>query len=91
MVKIAMAKLQVSRLVELANTIQEKATQLDQYLEANKLPSLSFDHDFPYLSPEMEKIRMTVLESTDELNDLMLGPQGLAETGPPQVRSFGST
>ena len=80
-----MTDIQPRRFLALAKEIYGKAIQLDAYLTAHSLPSPSFDDDFPTLSPELESTRVSILESTDELTDLMLGPRGLAESGPPQV------
>jgi hypothetical protein len=66
-----------SRIAELASTIQEQTSKVDAYLAANNLPSPSFDVSCPLrlsLPPEIQASRNAVLEASDELTALMLGP-----------------
>ncbi|TVY81174.1 O-methyltransferase gsfB, partial [Lachnellula suecica] len=66
-----------SRIVELSATIHETTIKVDAYLAANDLPTPSFDISCPpklFLPPEIQACRDAVLEATDELTALMLGP-----------------
>lgn len=74
-----------SRIVQLAATIQEHTAKVDAHLASQGLPPLSFDVDFPLLPPELEGSRIAVLQATDELTDLMHGPQKIAECDPALV------
>ena len=68
-----------SRIVELAGIIQEHTTKLDSYLLSHDLPAPSFDVSYPArvtLPPEIEASQDTVLEASDELTALLLGPVG---------------
>ncbi|KAJ5092932.1 hypothetical protein N7456_008793 [Penicillium angulare] len=68
----------MSRIVELAQHIQQRTSDIDNYLLQNDLPTPSFDEDGPtdlnLSSVEMAKARSDVLEATLELHDLILGP-----------------
>ena len=81
-----MALTNTSRIVQLAATIQEHTAKVDAYLASQSLQPLSFDVDFPLLPPELEGSRLAVLQATDELTDLMHGPQKIAECEPASVR-----
>ncbi|CAG8955512.1 hypothetical protein HYFRA_00009464 [Hymenoscyphus fraxineus] len=66
-----------NRIVELSSTIHDQTTKLDAYLTANNLPTPSFDISCPLkllLPPDIQALRDAVLEATDELIALMLGP-----------------
>lgn len=66
-----------SRIIELSASIHEHTTKVDAYLAANNLPTPSFDTSCPpklLLPPEIQASRDAVLEATDELTALMLGP-----------------
>ncbi|TVY16272.1 O-methyltransferase gsfB [Lachnellula arida] len=66
-----------SRIVELSATIHEQTTKVDAFLAANNLPTPSFDISCPpklSLPPDIQASREAVLEATDELTALMLGP-----------------
>lgn len=66
-----------TRIVELAATIQKRTSKVDEYLEYNSIPSPSFDVSSPLrlsLPPDIQTSRNAVLEASDELTALMLGP-----------------
>lgn len=66
-----------SRIVELAAVIQEHTAKVDSYLNSQNLPSPSFDISSPAILPlptDIAASQGAVLEATDELNVLMLGP-----------------
>ncbi|PQE34045.1 6-hydroxytryprostatin B O-methyltransferase protein [Rutstroemia sp. NJR-2017a WRK4] len=66
-----------TRIAELASIIQEHTSKFDAYLASNNLPSPSFDPSHPLrlsLSPDVQASRDAVLEASDELTALMLGP-----------------
>lgn len=66
-----------SRIAELASIIHEQTDKVDAYLTSNNLPTPSFDISCPpklFLPPEVQASRDAVLEASDELTALMLGP-----------------
>jgi hypothetical protein len=76
-----------TRIAELASIIQEQTSKVDAYLTSNNLPSPSFDPAYPLrlsLPPDVQASRDAVLEASDELTALMLGP---IESLVPPVRS----
>ncbi|KAE9993411.1 hypothetical protein EG327_005182 [Venturia inaequalis] len=70
-----------SRLSELTAIISTNTKTIEQYLANNDLPPLSFDvdaaKDFPVPSTndEIQKARRAVVNATQELHDLMVGPR----------------
>jgi hypothetical protein len=69
-----------SRIAQLASTVATCTQQIDDYLAQNSLPYPSFEADGPVdlgLPPHLEQLRGAVLEATQELNDLLLGPRDL--------------
>lgn len=70
-----------SRLSELTAIISSNTKTIEQYFANNDLPSLSFDvdatRDFPVASTneEIQKARRAVVNATQELHDLMVGPR----------------
>jgi hypothetical protein len=70
-----------TRIVELTAIISENAQKIDQYFAANNLPPLSFDSDAPLDFPvpssnkEIQHARRAVVNATQELHDLMVGPR----------------
>lgn len=69
-----------SRISELASIIAAKATEIDVYTASETLPSPSSDADSPprlLFHPRVAASRQTILEATDELHALMLGPVGI--------------
>ncbi|GME33715.1 putative o-methyltransferase family 2 protein [Neofusicoccum parvum] len=70
----------MSRLTELTATIQAETAKIEQFLAASGLPGLSFDAraplDFPVpaSNTEMQRARRAVINATQELHDLMVGP-----------------
>ncbi|KAJ8121801.1 hypothetical protein ONZ43_g1835 [Nemania bipapillata] len=71
---------QQSRIAQLANIVASCTQQIDDYLAQNALPYPSFDPNAPTdlgLTPDIEKLRVAVLEATQELNDLLQGPRDL--------------
>lgn len=68
-----------SRIVELAGIIQEHTAKVDSYLSSHDLPTPSFDVSYPArvaLPPEIQASQDAVLEASDELTALLLGPAG---------------
>ena len=66
-----------TRIAELASVIQTNTSKVDQYLSSVGTPTPSFDIEAPLafiLPAEIAACREAVLEATDELNSLMLGP-----------------
>ncbi|KAI9646648.1 hypothetical protein NHQ30_004645 [Ciborinia camelliae] len=66
-----------TRIAELASIIQEQTSKVDAYLASKNLPSPSFDVSYPLrlsLPPDIQASRNAVLEASDELTALMLGP-----------------
>ncbi|KAK0663249.1 O-methyltransferase gsfB [Lasiodiplodia hormozganensis] len=70
----------MSRLSELTALIQRETAKIEQHLAANGLPALSFDPhaplDFPVpaSNTEIQQARRAVINATQELHDLMVGP-----------------
>jgi len=70
-----------TRIIELTAIISENTQKIDQYFAANNLPSLSFDSDAPLDFPvpssnkEIQHARRAVVNATQELHDLMVGPR----------------
>jgi len=68
-----------SRLCELASTISISTSIYNNYLQDHGLPQPSFLPDAPPkmdLPPHIAKARDTILEASEELQALMLGPVG---------------
>ncbi|TGO45530.1 hypothetical protein BOTNAR_0659g00040 [Botryotinia narcissicola] len=66
-----------TRIAELAGTIQKHTSKVDEYLASNNIPSPSFHVSPPLrvsLPPDIQASRNAVLEASDELTALMLGP-----------------
>ena len=67
-----------SRIIELAKQILANTNEVDGYLSCNNLPQPSFNVDGPVdfgiKSAEVEVSRLSAIESTMELQDLLLGP-----------------
>lgn len=69
-----------SRISELASIIAAKTAEIDLYTASETLPSPSFDADSPpklLFHPRVAASRQAILEATDELHALMLGPVGI--------------
>lgn len=70
-----------SRIVELSNRIAANTAKLDEYLVSYNLPTPSFDEDGPQdtLVPkdelETEAARVAIIDDTQELRRLALGPR----------------
>ncbi|KAL8729373.1 MAG: hypothetical protein Q9166_004766 [cf. Caloplaca sp. 2 TL-2023] len=70
----------LSRIVELALLIVSKTTDVDLKLNAANLPTPSFGPDGlndSLLRDEIAESRQSIIEATEELHALMLGPVGL--------------
>lgn len=68
-----------SRIVELSSIIHEHKTKVNAYLESKNLPTPSFDASYPGRIPlpsHIQASREAVLDASDELTALMLGPVG---------------
>jgi hypothetical protein len=70
-----------SRLTELTDLISTNTKTIEQYFADNNLPSLSFDitapKDFPVptANAALQQARRTVINATQELHDLIVGPR----------------
>ena len=70
-----------SRIAELTAIISENTQKVDQYFAANNLSPLSFGSDGPLDFPvpssnkEIQHARRVVVNATQELHDLMVGPR----------------
>lgn len=70
-----------SRIVDLSSRIATNTKKLHDYLEANGLPTPSFNADGPLGSqvpddePEIEVARIAIVNDTRELRSLVLGPR----------------
>lgn len=76
-----------SRIAELSSLIATHTANVDSRLAANGFPSPSFEPDQPLNPSSDESIaasRQVVLEATDELHALMLGPASILTS--PTVR-----
>ena len=70
-----------SRIAELASIISSNTSQVDDYISTHGLPPLSFEPNGS-LKPDtlphgIQSAQNAILEATDELNALMLGPEGI--------------
>ena len=78
-------KMPASRTAELALRIAENIERIDAYISSKNTPPVSFDASASGLSlydHEIDAARQLVLDPTDELHALMLGPVGIL-TSPP--------
>ena len=70
-----------SRIAELASIISSNTSQVDDYISTRGLPPLSFEPNAnlkPDTLPDgIQSAQNAILEATDELNALMLGPHGI--------------
>lgn len=76
-----------SRISELASLIAVHTAAVDAYLSSSNLPEPSFSPEFPAQILSEAKItasRQIILEATDELHSLLLGPIGALTS--PSVR-----
>lgn len=67
----------MTRIAELALIISTNTEQVDAHLARRGLPSPSFDPDSPagtLRDSQIVAARLAILEATDELHALMLGP-----------------
>ncbi|KAF2237623.1 O-methyltransferas-like protein [Viridothelium virens] len=67
-----------TRIRELANLIQINTAKVDDWLQQHSLPTPSFDKDGPVDlqidSHDIQQARVTAMEASLELNDLLVGP-----------------
>ena len=66
-----------SRIVELASSIQTNTSKVDQHFSSHGIPTPSFDIETPLevdLPDEIAACRTAILEATDELHSLIMGP-----------------
>ena len=80
-----------SRIAELASLIAKSAANIDSHLAAKGHPTPSFDADQPahlLNDSNLTTSRRNIIEATDELHALMLGPVGLLTS--PSVRTVSS-
>jgi hypothetical protein len=68
----------VSRIVQLASAISESVSSIQRTLDAEAIPSPSFDEGATFHFPlETSKDRDILLDATAELHDLLLEPLNL--------------
>ena len=82
-----------SRISELAAIVAERTAEIDAYVAAENLPSPSFDPEFTpgvLLGPKIAASRQAILDATDELHALMLGPVGILVPNVSRPLSFAS-
>lgn len=77
-----LSKMSTNRIVELANIISKNTEVVDSYLVSQTLPTPSFDAECPERllfghGEQIDGARQAVVDATDELQALMLGPTGL--------------
>ncbi|KAF2678003.1 putative O-methyltransferase [Lentithecium fluviatile CBS 122367] len=68
------------RIAELAAEIEKQTQRIDNYLTSKSFPHPSFDVGGPVdlsLPPDLKYSRAAVLRTTQELNDLLQGPENL--------------
>lgn len=73
----------VTRIAHLASIIQANTAKIDDSLASRGLPTPSFDPDSPpglLFEASVAAARQAILEATDELHALMLGPIGILTT-----------
>lgn len=80
----------VSRISELASLINASTAHIDDRLNSKRLPSPSFSPNQPFdpmylYDEDIAESRQALLEATDELHYLMLGPVGILTS--PSVRT----
>jgi hypothetical protein len=66
-----------NRIVELSALIHENTIKVDEFMTANGLPTPSFDISQPPVLPlphHIDALRKAVIDASDELKTLMLGP-----------------
>ncbi len=72
------AEMASTRITQLAALIEENTAKVNDCLQNKGLPSPSFDEDGPVdfgiESEDIRNARVTALESSLELHDLLLGP-----------------
>lgn len=71
-----------TRIIELAGIIHRNTKAIDEHLTSKGLPTPSFEADNPPTTlfrqgPEVDAARQAVVDATDELQALMLGPTGM--------------
>lgn len=74
-----------NRIAELSSIIGSNTTEINDYLSSKGLPAPSFEPDVPPSFVQEKSIaacRQAILEATDELHALMLGPLGILTTPP---------
>jgi hypothetical protein len=74
-----------TRISELTAIIAANTAKVDEYLASQGLPTPSFDADSPpklVFQGPVATYRQAILDATDELHALMLGPIGIL-TSPP--------
>ena len=77
-----------SRISELASLIAASTADIESYLASEGIPAPTFDAETPsrlLLDDRVAASRQKILEATDELHSLMLGPVGILTT--PSVRA----
>ena len=82
LIRQSQTKMSSNRIVQLANIIQRNTEEIDAHLTLQGLPNPSFTADNPATllfgqGPKVDAARQSVVDATDELQALMLGPTGL--------------
>ena len=71
-----------STIMGLANAIQTNTSIVDQYFSSHGIPTPSFDIETPlelHLPDDIASCRTAIIEATEELQMLMLGPVGTVD------------
>lgn len=71
-----------STIMGLANAIQTNTSKVDQYFSSHGIPTPSFDIETPlelHLPDDIALCRTAIIEATEELQMLMLGPVGTVD------------
>ena len=66
-----------NRIVQLSNSIQENTAKFDAFFSSHGIPTPSFGVETPLeleFPNDIKSCRSTILEATDELHTLVLGP-----------------
>lgn len=94
LLEIVTERMATSRIAALAWRIAHNATEVEKHLLADGLPCPTFDADQPPTlvhNPKIAAARQAILEATDELHALMLGPISLLTLPTVRLLHPGST
>ena len=74
-----------TRIAELSAIIAANTTKIDEYCRLQNAAPPSFEPSVPFkwlLDSSMQETRQAILEATEELNALILGPVGILMSNP---------